>query len=169
METTPTTKATTTTETADVARRVAIDTAPLISRRERLKRRRGLAVAPVGRSSRRSYRQTITKVDLWSVLKIAVCFYLGALVVVLASGIALWEIARIAGVIDSIQHFMRQLLGSNDFTFLSWRLLRGFTLLGLVIVCLATVITVVAAAFYNLFAEIMGGVVITVVEEDDAK
>ena len=36
------------------------------------------------------------------------------------------------------------------------------------IVCLSTVITVVAAAFYNLFAEIMGGVVITVVEEDDA-
>ena len=79
------------------------------------------------------------------------------------------EIARVAGVVDSIQHFMRQLLGSNDFTFLSWRLLRGFTLLGLVIVCLSTVVTVVAAAFYNLFAEIMGGVVITVVEEDDPR
>ena len=113
-----------------MAKRVAFDTQPLLSRRERLKRRRDLAVAPVGKTMRRSYRQTITKVDLWSVLKISVCFYLGALVVVLAAGIALWEIARVAGVVDSIQHFMRQLLGSNDFTFLSWRLLRGFTLLG---------------------------------------
>jgi hypothetical protein len=154
-----------------VARRVAIDAPPLLSRRERLKqRRRAAAVTPIVRSSdRRSYRQTITKVDLWSVLKISVCFYLGALVVVLAAGIGLWEIARIAGVVDSIQKFMRQILGSNDFTFLSWRLLRGFTLLGLVWVCLATVVTVVAAAFYNLFAEIMGGVVITVVEEDTGK
>ena len=90
-----------------MARRVAFDAQPLLSRRERLKRRRDLAVAPVGKSSRRSYRQTITKVDLWSVLKISVCFYLGALVVVLAAGIALWEIARVAGVVDSIQHFMR--------------------------------------------------------------
>ena len=132
-----------------------------------LRRRRDLAVAPVGRTNRRKYRQTITKVDLWSVLKISTCFYLGALVVVLVAAIALWEIARVAGVVDSIQHFMRQLLGSNNFTFLSWRLLRGFTLVGIVIVCLSVVITVIAAAFYNLFAEIMGGVVITVVEEDD--
>jgi len=157
----------------DVAKRVPIETdaaPPMLSRRERLKqRRRDLAVAPVGRANRRSYRQTITKVDLWSVLKIAICFYLGALVVVLVAAIALWEIASVAGVIDSVQHFMRDLLGSNDFTFLSWKLLRGFTLLGLVIVCLGTVITVVAAAFYNLFAEMMGGIVITVVEEDDGR
>jgi uncharacterized protein involved in cysteine biosynthesis len=142
---------------------------PVVSRRERLKRRRELAVAPVGRTNRRSYRQTVTKVDLWSVLKLAVCFYLGALVVVLVAGIALWEIASVAGAIDSVQNFMRDLLGSNDFTFLSWRLLRGFTLLGLVIVCVGTIMTVVAAAFYNLFAEMMGGVVITVVEEDDGR
>jgi hypothetical protein len=155
-----------------MAKRVAFETEPLLSRRERLlRRRRGgdLAVAPVGSTSRRRYRQTITKVDLWSVLKISTCFYLGALIVVLAAAIALWEIARIAGVVDSIQHFMRQLLGSNDFTFLSWRLLRGFTLVGIVMVCLSVVITVIAAAFYNLFAEIMGGVVITVVEEDDGR
>jgi Transmembrane domain of unknown function (DUF3566) len=155
-----------------MAKRVAFEADPLLSRRERLlrKRRGDLTVAaPVGRTSRRKYRQTITKVDLWSVLKISTCFYLGALIVVLAAAIVLWEIARIAGVIDSIQHFMRQLLGSNDFTFLSWRLLRGFTLVGIVIVCLSVVITVIAAAFYNLFAEIMGGVVITVVEEDDGR
>jgi hypothetical protein len=159
-----------------MAKRVAIETEPMMSRRDRLqtglkglRRRRNLTVAPVGRTSRRSYRQTITKVDLWSVLKISTCFYLGALVVVLAAAIGLWEIARVAGVVDSIQHFMRQLLGSNDFTFLSWRLLRGFTLVGIVIVCLSVVITVIAAAFYNLFAEIMGGVVITVVEEDEGR
>ena len=112
-----------------MAKRVAFETQAFASRR--LRRRRDLAVAPVGRTSRRSYRQTVTKIDLWSVLNISTCFYLGALIVVLAAAIVLWEIARVAGVIDSIQHFMRQLLGSNDFTFLSWRLLRGFTLVGI--------------------------------------
>jgi uncharacterized protein involved in cysteine biosynthesis len=156
---------------ADSALPAATPESPsILSRAQRLKqRRRDLAVAPAARSDRRSYRQTITKVDLWSVLKLSICFYLAALLVVLVAGIALWEIASVAGVIDSVQNFMRDLLGSNDFTFLSWRLLRGFTLLGLVIVCLGTIITVVAAAFYNLFAEMMGGVVITVVEEDEGR
>ena len=150
-----------------MARRVAFETEPVAGRK--LRRGRDLTVAPVKRAAQRSYRQTVTKVDLWSVLKISVCFYLGALVVVLVAAIALWEIASVAGVIDSIQKFMRDLLGSNDFQFLSWKLLRGFTLLGMVVVCLGTVITVVAAAFYNLFAEMMGGIVITVVEEDDGR
>jgi hypothetical protein len=156
-------------ETSAAAPMPALMPKAIVSRRERLKRKRELAAAPVGRSNRRSYRQTVTKVDLWSVLKLAVCFYLGALVVVLVAGIALWEIASVAGAIDSVQNFMRDLLGSNDFTFLSWRLLRGFTLLGLVIVCIGTIMTVVAAAFYNLFAEMMGGVIITVVEEDTGR
>ncbi len=147
-----------------MARRVAFETDPVPSRK--LRRGRDLSVAPVRKPAERSYRQTVTKIDLWSVLKMSLCFYLGALVVVVTAAIALWEIARVAGVIDSIQHFMRQLLGSNDFTLLSWRLLRGFTLVGLVLVCLGVILTVVAAAFYNLFAEVIGGVQITVVEED---
>ena len=150
-----------------MARRVAFETEPVAGRK--LRRSRDLSVAPVKRVAQRSYRQTVTKVDLWSVLKMALCFYMGALVLVIIAAIALWEIARVAGVIDSIQHFMRQLLGSNDFTLLSWRLLRGFTLVGLVIVCLAVVMTVVAAAFYNLFSEMVGGVQITVVEDESQR
>ena len=89
---------------------------------------------------------------------------------VLAAGIALWWIARGRRRRSTTSSTScADLLGSNDFTFLSWRLLRGVTLLGLVIVCLSTVITVLAAAFYNLFAELIGGIEITVVEEDDRR
>ena len=120
------------------------------------------------RPMERRYRQTIRSVDLWTVLKISVCFYLCGLIVALGACIVLWWIASGLGVINNIENFVGELLGSDDFEFLSWRILRGATLVGLVIVCLQVVCTVLAAAFYNLFSELLGGLEVTVVEEEPA-
>jgi hypothetical protein len=125
-----------------------------------------LRAVPLRRPMERRYRQTVRSVDLWSVLKISVCFYLCGLIVALGAGIVLWWIASGVGVIDNVENFIGDLLGSEDFEFLSWRILRGVTLVGLVIVCLQVVCTVLAAAFYNLFSEMLGGIEVTVVEEE---
>jgi hypothetical protein len=125
-----------------------------------------LRAVPLRRPMERRYRQTVRSVDLWSVLKISVCFYLCGLIVALGSGIVLWWIASGVGVIDNVENFIGDLLGSEDFEFLSWRILRGATLVGLVVVCLQVVCTVLAAAFYNLFSEMLGGIEMTVVEEE---
>jgi hypothetical protein len=114
----------------------------------------------------RRYVQTIRSVDLWSVLKIAICFYLCALIVLLVTGTVLWWIASAAGVVENIEKFVQDLVNNQDFHFLSWEVLRASTLIGLVIVCILTVITVLAAAFYNLFSELLGGVEVTVVEQE---
>jgi hypothetical protein len=150
-------------------------TAPPLVRPSRIERERArrdkkrqARLVPVSarRPMERRYRQTIRSVDLWTVLKISVCFYLCGLIVTLTAGIVLWWIATGLGVIHNIERFIGDLLGSNDFQFLSWRLLRGATLVGLVIVCVQVVCTVLAAAFYNLFAELLGGIEIVVVEEE---
>src|SRR5262249_15595330 len=130
------------------------------------KRQSKLVPLAVRRPMERRYRQTIRSVDLWTVLKISVCFYLFGLIVTLASGVVLWTIASGLGVIHNVQSFVGNLLGTDSFQFLSWRILRGATLIGLVIVCIQVVCTVLAAAFYNLFSELLGGIEITVVEEE---
>jgi hypothetical protein len=117
-------------------------------------------------SYERNYRQTIRKVDLWSVLKIAICFYTMALIVILFAGVVLWWIASAFGVISNIENFVGDLFNSTDFKFLSWNVLRASALVGLVIDCLLVVWTVLGAAFYNLFAQIFGGVELTIVEEE---
>ena len=149
-----------------MARRIAFDAQPLLSRRERLKRRRDLKVAPVGSASRRSYRQTITKVDLWSVLKMSVCFYICAMAVAMVALVALWTIADAAGVVHSVEKFFGDLLQTKDFTFLDEEILRGALLVAAVFVVLAVVITVIAAAFYNMFAELFGGIEVTITEDE---
>jgi hypothetical protein len=136
------------------------------ARAKRVRKPRSTLVPVARRPMERRYRQTIRSVDLWTVLKIAVCFYLCGLIVALGACIVLWWIASGLGVIHNIENFIGDLLGSDSFEFLSWRILRGATLVGLVIVCIQVVCTVLAAAFYNLFSELLGGIEITVVEEE---
>jgi hypothetical protein len=120
---------------------------------------------PVIRGERR-FRQTITKVDLWTVLKLSLCFYLSSMFVTLVALVALWVIADAAGVIGSVETFLGDLLSAKDFTFLSGEVLRGAILIALVVVALQVVITVIAASFYNIFAELFGGLELTVREEE---
>ena len=128
----------------------------------RAPRARPVAVAP----RERRFRQTITKVDIWTVLKLSLCFYLSAMFVTLIALVALWMIADAAGVIGSVENFLGDLLSAKDFTFLSGEVLRGAILIALVVVALQVVITVIAASFYNIFAELFGGLEITVREEE---
>jgi hypothetical protein len=114
----------------------------------------------------RRYRQTITKVDLWSVLKMSVCFYLCGMAVTMVALVALWLIADAVGVIHSVEKFFGDLLQTKNFSFLSADILRGTLLVGAVLVVLQIVITVIAASFYNLFAELFGGVEITITEDE---
>src|SRR3954454_18809358 len=113
----------------------------------------------------RRYHQTVRRVDVWSVLKVSLCFYLCALLVSLIAGIMLWLVAAAFGAIHNIEKFFGDLFDDKGFHFLSPEILRASTLIGLAFVCLMTMWTVLAAAFYNLFAELVGGVEIVVSEE----
>jgi hypothetical protein len=114
----------------------------------------------------RRFRQQLVKVDLWSVTKLSLCFFISAMFVTIVAMIALWLIADAAGIIKSVEEFLGDLLSAKDFQFLSGEVLRGTILIGLVIVALQVVIMVIAASFYNIFAELFGGLEITIKEED---
>ena len=126
-------------------------------------------VVGTGRTSavrvERQFRQTVTKVDLWSVTKLALCFYLSSMFVTVVAFVALWLIASAAGIVHSVEKFLGDLLSAKNFHFLSATVLRGAILVGLVVVALQVVITVIGASFYNIFAELFGGIEITVREE----
>ena len=114
----------------------------------------------------RRFRQTIQKVDLWSVTKMALCFYISAMGVVVVSLTALWVVADSAGIIDNVEKFIGDLFSSEDFHFVSGQVLRGTVLVGVVVVALMVVFTIIAASFYNIFAELFGGVEIVIREEE---
>ena len=150
--------------------KAVLETVPRQAPRARApKRERGQTTGPRRVVYERRYRQTVRSVDIWSVLKISLCFFLCALIVVLVTGMILWWIASAVGAVGNVEKFFGELLSDPSFHFLSWEVLRGATIVGLVIVCVLVVITVLATAFYNLFSELVGGVEVTVVEHEDAR
>jgi hypothetical protein len=57
-------------------------------------------------------------------------------------------------------------IGFEDFRFVGTQLLRGFTAAGLVFVLLGTGLSVLVAVIYNLISDLVGGIELTVLEED---
>jgi hypothetical protein len=136
---------------------------------KKVKKQARKRVASTRQVYERRYVQTVRSVDLWSVLKVAICFYLCALIVTLIAGVMLWWLASATGVIRGLEDLVGEMVENEDFRFLSWEVLRASTLIGLVFVCILTVMTVIAAAFYNLFSELLGGVEVTVIEQEELK
>ena len=136
-------------------------TAPKVEKVTR-KQRRQEATA----RSHRYTSQTIRKFDLWSVLKVSLLFNFCGMLVTLVATVVLWLLADALGGVNKLEKFLGDLLAQKNFTLVTTQLLFGGLLVGLVLVALFTILTVLAAAFYNLFAEIVGGVEILVAAED---
>ena len=113
----------------------------------------------------RRVRRVVRKIDTWSVLKVSALFFLSLVLVLLIAGVILWAAGSSIGAIDGVEKFMRA-IGFEDFRFVGTQLLRGFTAAGLVLVLLGTGMSVLVAVVYNLISDVVGGIELTVLEED---
>jgi hypothetical protein len=113
----------------------------------------------------RRVRRVVRKIDTWSVLKVSALFFLSLVLVLLIAGVILWAAGSSVGAIGSVEKFMRA-IGFEDFRFVGTQLLRGFTAAGLVLVLLGTGLSVLVAVIYNLISDVVGGIELTVLEED---
>ena len=114
----------------------------------------------------RRFRQPVQTVELWPVTTMDLCFYVSAMGVFEASLEALWVVADSAGIIDNVENFIGDLFSSDNFQFVSGQVLRGAVLIGVVLVALMVAFTIIAASFYNIFAELFGGVELVIREEE---
>lgn len=113
----------------------------------------------------RRVRRVIRRIDTWSVLKVSALFFLSLVLVLLIAGVILWAAGSSLGAIDGVEKFMRA-IGFEDFRFVGTQLLRGFTAAGLVLVVLGSGLSVLMAVVYNLISDVVGGIELTVLEED---
>jgi hypothetical protein len=125
--------------------------------------RRRPAPAPV-----RTSRVVISRIDPWSVLKVSVLFYLSLCIVLLTAGVLLWAGAASIGVIGNFEGFMDS-IGFTDFELQPAVMLRGAALGGMVLVVAGTFATVLMAALYNLIHDVVGGLRVTLAEDESAR
>ncbi|MFN8016460.1 MAG: DUF3566 domain-containing protein [Acidimicrobiia bacterium] len=113
----------------------------------------------------RSYRQVIGRIDVWSVFKLSLCFHTAAMLLSVVALIVLWTVAGAVGLVSNFEKFLGTVFEIKQFSFVDFQVLMGVLAIGLTLVLLMTILSVIAASLYNVFAEGIGGVEIYVVEE----
>lgn len=116
----------------------------------------------------RTSRVVLRRLDPWSVLKVSILFYLSLCIVLLVAGVMLWLGARSIGVIGNVESFMDS-IGFTDFEFRAGQILRGSALGGMVLVVAGTFGNVLMATLYNLINDVVGGLKVTLAEDERAR
>ena len=121
---------------------------------------------PVTGLSRRPGRLTLRRVDIRSVARMSVAFYLAFVGLLGVIGVAFWVAAAATGLIRRLEHLIQNLFGFTSFHFQPVRIVLWGLVAGAVITVVGTAVNVLAAFAYNLVASRRGGVRVTVVDDD---
>jgi hypothetical protein len=123
-------------------------------------------VDPVWRPERRV--QVLRRIDPWSALKVSLVLYLCLFVVFLGVGVVLWIVGREIGAIGNLEGLIEDLglYAEDSFRFKDGEILVLSLVIGPILVVLAALATVAGVALFNLAARLLGGVEVTVQDDD---
>lgn len=122
-----------------------------------------------GRLRARRVRRLVRHVEPWSVLKMSLIFYFCLWVILLTAGVILWRFAVTSGTVERLENFIEELFALETFAFNPDQIFRVSALGGLVMVVAGSGFTVLMAVLFNLISDLIGGVRMTVVEEETAR
>ena len=114
----------------------------------------------------RKVTRIVRRVDAWGVFKISVIFYVILYIILLVAGILLWNLANTTGTVANVEGFVRDLFGLKTFEFDGEKLFRASWVLGAILVVAGTGLNVTLAVLFNLISDLVGGVRVTVLEEE---
>ncbi|HEU4811463.1 MAG TPA: DUF3566 domain-containing protein [Nocardioides sp.] len=121
----------------------------------------------------RRARLRLSRIDPWSVMKTAFLLSVAFGVVTVVSVLMVWSVLGAAGVWDSINQTVQDIVGGQssstfDITdYVGTSRVIGFTMLVACIdVILLTAIATLGAFLYNMAAALLGGVEVTLAEDD---
>lgn len=132
----------------------------------------GAAKSSAPRKPPRRARLRLTRIDPWSVMKTAFLLAIAFGVVTIVSVFIIWSVLAAAGVWDSVNQAVQDVVGGEEAS--SWDVekyvgmsrVMGFTMLVAVVdVILITAIATLGAFLYNMAAALLGGVELTLAED----
>ena len=113
----------------------------------------------------RRVTRVLRHIDPWSTFKIALLFSAVAYVVALTSGVLLWRVADATGTLDNVERWFTQ-FGWETFELKGDEIFHDAWVIGLFGVVFATGGAVLLVTLFNLVSDIVGGIRMTVLEEE---
>lgn len=126
----------------------------------------GAGLRTLGRRPRvRRVTRVLRHIDPWSTFKVALLFSAVAYVVFLTAGVLLWRVADSTGTLDNVERWFTQ-FGWETFEFDGGEIFHDAWIIGLFGVVASTGGLVLLVTLFNLVSDIIGGVRMTVLEEE---
>lgn len=120
----------------------------------------------LGRKPRvRRVTRVVRHVDPWSVFKIAIVANIVLYIILLTAGVLLWNVAYATGTVDNVERFFES-FGWSEFEFNGGEIYHNAWIGGIFLVIGLTGLAVLMATLFNLITDLVGGVRLTVLEEE---
>jgi hypothetical protein len=123
------------------------------------------ARAPGRRPRVRKVTRTLRHIDPWSTFKVALIFSAVLYGVLLTAGVLLWNVARETGTVDNVERWFTQ-FGWETFELDGAEIFSQAWVAGLFAAIGLTGFAVLSVTLFNLVSDIIGGVRMTVLEEE---
>lgn len=107
----------------------------------------------------------VRELDVWSVFKVALVVHGACVVIAMLTLTLLWSVASASGTIGNVENFLES-FGWETFSFRGIDLVVNVGAILLLLGVLGTGVWVIAAVVFNLVTELVGGVRVTVLEEE---
>ena len=124
------------------------------------------------RSTPRRVRLTLSRIDPWSVMKIAFLLSVAAAIAGVVMVAVMWTVLSGMGVFSALQDMLGQLesgSGGSTFDLMDYigfgRMVSLSVVIGVIDIVLLTAIATLAAFLYNICASLVGGIQLTLSDE----
>ncbi|MEO6529513.1 MAG: DUF3566 domain-containing protein [Specibacter sp.] len=129
-------------------------------------------VKPAPKAKARRARLLVSKVEPWSVLKMAFLLSVALGIVTVVASIVLWTVLDTIGLFDTVNSFINDIQGKEGgtpidlLTIVSLGQVASFsTIVAVVNVLLLTTLSVLSAFLYNISATLVGGIGVTLTDD----
>jgi transmembrane protein DUF3566 len=127
---------------------------------------RAAAFRAAGRRPRvRKVTRVVRHIDPWSTFKVALMFSIVLYGVLLTAGVLLWNVAANTGTVDNVERWFTQ-FGWESYELKGGEIFHNAWIAGLFGVVGLTGFAVLSATLFNLISDMVGGVRVTVLEEE---
>ena len=127
-------------------------------------------VRPAPKAKVRKARLLISKVDPWSVLKMAFLLSVALGIVTVVASVVFWSVLDLTGIFASINGLVGEIVGTEGgfdlMKIASLGQVASFaTIIAVVNVVLLTALSMLAAVLYNLSSTLVGGIGVTLTDD----
>ena len=120
---------------------------------------------PLRRQRVRKVTRVVRHIDPWSAFKVGVVFSLAAYVVGLTAGVLLWRVADSTGTLGNVERWFTQ-FGWETFELKGDEVFAAARTIGLFLSIALTGLIVLLATLFNLVSDVVGGLRVSVLEEE---